>query len=77
MIKKIILIQRIKNNLSNNNVVGNEITYKPLKETSFSRIKRYISDNHWEVTDKNGTKRIYAQTEKSSACSQRRDANLI
>lgn len=44
---------------------GNEITYKPLKETSFSRIKRYMSDNHWEVTDKNGTKRLYAQTEKS------------
>ena len=44
---------------------GNEITYKPLKETSFSRIKRFTSDNHWEVTDKNGTKRIYAQNKSS------------
>ena len=45
---------------------GDEITYKPLKETSFSRIKRFMSDNHWEVTDKSGTKRIYAQD--SSSC---------
>ena len=44
---------------------GNEITYKPLKETSFSRIKRFMSDNHWEVTDKSGTKRIYANTSES------------
>ncbi|MGN0756120.1 toxin TcdB middle/N-terminal domain-containing protein [Treponema sp.] len=45
---------------------GNEITYKPLKETSFSRIKRFMSDNHWEVTDKNGTKKIYGI--EASAC---------
>ena len=45
---------------------GDEITYKPLKETSFSRIKRFMSDNHWEVTDKSGVKRIYAQD--SSSC---------
>ena len=44
---------------------GDEITYKPLKETSFSRIKRYMDDNHWEVTDKSGTKRIYAQNKDS------------
>ena len=44
---------------------GDEITYKPLKETSFSRIKRFMSDNHWEVTDKSGTKRIYANTSES------------
>ena len=44
---------------------GNEITYKPLKETSFSRIKRFMSDNHWEVTDKSGTKRIYEQNASS------------
>lgn len=43
----------------------NEITYRPLKETSFSRIKRFMSDNHWEVTDKSGTKRIYAQNKSS------------
>ena len=46
---------------------GDEITYKPLKETSFSRIKRYMDDNHWEVTDKSGTKRIYAQNKDSCA----------
>ena len=46
---------------------GDEITYKPLKETSFSRIKRFMSDNHWEVTDKSGTKRIYAQNKDSCA----------
>ena len=46
---------------------GNEITYRPLKETSFSRIKRYLDDNHWEVTDKSGTKRIYAQNKDSCA----------
>ena len=45
---------------------GNEITYKPLKEISFSRIKRFMSDNHWEVTDKNGTKKIYGI--EASAC---------
>ena len=44
---------------------GNEITYRPLKETPFSRIKRYMDDNHWEVTDKSGTKRIYAQNKDS------------
>ncbi|WP_276778815.1 toxin TcdB middle/N-terminal domain-containing protein [Treponema succinifaciens] len=44
---------------------GDEITYRPLKETSFSRIKRYLDDNHWEVTDKSGTKRIYAQNKDS------------
>ena len=44
---------------------GNEISYRPLKETSFSRIKRYLDDNHWEVTDKSGTKRIYAQNKDS------------
>ena len=44
---------------------GDEITYRPLKETSFSRIKRYMDDNHWEVTDKSGTKRIYAQNKDS------------
>ena len=43
----------------------NVITYKPLKENSFSRIKRFMSDNHWEVTDKSGTKRIYANTSES------------
>ena len=46
---------------------GNEITYRPLKETSFSRIKRYLDDNHWEATDKSGTKRIYAQSKDSCA----------
>ena len=46
---------------------GNEITYRPLKETSFSRIKRYLDDNHWEVTDKSGTKQIYAQNKDSCA----------
>ena len=46
---------------------GNEITYRPLKETSFSRIKRFMDDNHWEVTDKSGTKRIYAQNKDSCA----------
>ena len=44
---------------------GNIVTYEPLKENSFSRIKRFMSDNHWEVTDKNGTKRIYAQNKNS------------
>ena len=44
---------------------GDEITYRPLKETPFSRIKRYMDDNHWEVTDKSGTKRIYAQNKDS------------
>ena len=46
---------------------GDEITYRPLKETPFSRIKRYMDDNHWEVTDKSGTKRIYAQNKDSCA----------
>ena len=46
-----------------------DITYRPQKESSFSRIIRYGagSDNDWwEVTDKSGTKRIYAQG--SSSC---------
>ncbi len=44
------------------------ITYTPLKETSFNRIRRYIDseDNDWwEVTDKNGTTRTYGKTENS------------
>lgn len=47
---------------------GTEITYKPLKEVSFSRIKRIgagTENDYWEVTDKSGTKRIYAQDTKS------------
>lgn len=44
---------------------GNEISYRPLKEAPFSRIKRFMDDNHWEVTDKSGTKRIYAQNKDS------------
>ena len=47
----------------------NKITYKPLKESSFSRIERFdvnTSNDSWEVTDKSGTKRIYAQD--SSSC---------
>ena len=46
-----------------------DITYRPQKESSFSRIKRYGAgsvDDWWEVTDKSGTKRIYAQD--SSSC---------
>ena len=48
---------------------GTEVTYTPQKEVSFSRIVRYNAGTDgdcWEVTDKNGTKRIYAQN--SSSC---------
>ena len=41
------------------------VYYMAQKETAFSHIKRVLSDNHWEVTDKNGTKRIYAQNKSS------------
>ena len=41
------------------------ITYQPKREAAFSRIIRFLDDNHWEVTDKSGTKRIYKQDEKS------------
>ena len=47
---------------------GNEITYRPLKESSFSRIRRHgagTEADFWEATDKNGTKRIYAQNKDS------------
>ncbi|MBP5359263.1 MAG: hypothetical protein J6Y69_08780, partial [Treponema sp.] len=45
-----------------------DITYRPLKESSYSRIKRYgagSANDWWEVTDKSGTKRIYAQDKSS------------
>ena len=43
---------------------GTTITYAPQRETSFSRVVRYgagTESDHWEVTDKSGTKRIYTQ----------------
>ena len=45
---------------------GKNVYYMPQKETSFSRIKHILSDNHWEVTDKSGTTRFYDQS--SEAC---------
>ncbi len=48
---------------------GDTVTYRPQKESSFSRIMRYgagSENDWWEVTDKSGTKRIYAQN--SSSC---------
>lgn len=47
---------------------GNTITYQLQKETSFSRIMRFNagqSNDYWEVTDKNGTKRFYEQNSTS------------
>ena len=48
---------------------GTKITYKPQKESAFSHIIRYgagTNNDHWEITDKNGTKRIYGI--EASAC---------
>ena len=47
---------------------GTTITYSAQKESSFSRIVRYNAGSDsdcWEVTDKSGTKRIYAQNDSS------------
>nr|MBP3282511.1 hypothetical protein [Treponema sp.] len=47
---------------------GNTVTYSPQRETSFSRIVRSgagTDSDSWIVTDKNGTKRIYAQDKES------------
>ena len=41
------------------------VYYMLQKESSFSRIKHVLSDNHWEVTDKSGTTRFYDQSSKS------------
>lgn len=47
---------------------GAEITYRPRRESAFSRIVRHgagTGSDHWEVTEKNGTKKIYG-TEASA-----------
>ena len=41
------------------------VFYMPQKESAFSRIKRVLRDNHWEITDKNGTIRFYDQNSDS------------
>ena len=54
---------------------GTTITYGPQKESLFSRIVRHnagTDSDYWEVTDKNGTKRIYAQDSSSCTGSGRR-----
>lgn len=54
---------------------GATVTYRPQKESAFSRIVRYgagTDSDYWEVTDKSGTKRIYAQSASSCTGSGRK-----
>ena len=63
-----IMLEKVEQN-------GTTIRYEMQKETSYNRILRYNAGSdgdYWEVTDKNGTKRIYAQNPSSCTGSGRK-----